>query len=472
MSDNFEAVLNEFANSMRAKDAQIQVLEESLRERSLQIEDVGWQRIGELGNSDFKDGLDLTTLKLVSAKLRELVDSHPLFKRGAQLRNSYIFGRGMSFTDVDQPRVQKALNDTHNKSVLFSVEGYEIANKALFTDGLFTVLMNKSTRHFITVPLDQVSGFVTNPDDDMDIWYVQRSWGENKVKWYPTGRDPNPVKSIDDGSGQRIPVDNGYTAYLRHANRQTGWTLGLPDGLAAMLWAAAYDAYLMDNAKLVKALSQIAWRITQPNKAAVTAAASRVEGSSGGIGGTAVSTGDLSSVGVPSAQVNFGNGQPLAAMVASSFGVPVIALLSSPGATGGSYGSAMTLDTPTIKGFEALQDTWSAFYEALLQGLGAREGKVAFPSIESDATYRQISSIAQMVELKIIWPDEAREAALDLMDVVKMHDTVPPQDEPDEDNNADGSSDTVVSKQGVSSKLGSTQNPGGDTNHDGDADNE
>ena len=157
MSDNFEAVLNEFANSVRAKDAQIQVLEESLRERSLQIEDVGWQRIGELGNSDFKDGLDLATLKLVSTKLRELVDSHPLFKRGAQLRNSYIFGRGMSFTDVDQPRVQKALNDTHNKSVLFSVEGYEIANKALFTDGLFTVLMNKSTRHFITVPLDQVS---------------------------------------------------------------------------------------------------------------------------------------------------------------------------------------------------------------------------------------------------------------------------------------------------------------------------
>ena len=79
MSDNFEAVLNEFANSVRAKDAQIQVLEESLRERSLQIEDVGWQRIGELGNSDFKDGLDLATLKLVSEKLRELVDSHPLF---------------------------------------------------------------------------------------------------------------------------------------------------------------------------------------------------------------------------------------------------------------------------------------------------------------------------------------------------------------------------------------------------------
>ena len=132
----------------------------------------------------------------------------------------------------------------------------------------------------------------------------------------------------------------------------------------------------------------------------------------------------------------------------------------------------MTLDTPTIKGFEALQDTWSSFYEALLQGLGAKDGAVAFPSIESDATYRQISSIAQMVELKIIWPDEAREAALDLMDVVKMHDTVPPQDEPESDTDTDGSSDTVVSKQGVSTKLGPTSNPGGDSDHSGDAERE
>jgi len=477
MNDVANEVFDRIKELFEAQAEEQNVIIENLSDRVRRAEDIGWTRLGEMFKSENSTGLSLDELKNISKTLQDLTDTHPIFKRGAQLRNAYIFGRGVSFEDIGEKekRVTRALEDPHNSQVVFGVEGYEIANKALFTSGIYTTLVNKGTRHFTVLPLSQISGVTTNPDDDMDIWFVQRSWGDNKIVWYPTSSVSDIPDYIETG-GLRVDVDKNTVANIRHANRQAGWTFGLPDAFAALLWAKAYDAYLMDNAALVKSLSQIAWKITQPNKSAVTSAAARVQSSSGGVGGTAaLANGDLQNVGVPSSQVNFNNGQPLAAMVASSFGVPVIALLSSPGATGGSYGAATTLDGPTIKGFETLQDTWAAYYNNLLRIIGSRSGHVKFSPIETDAAYRQITSIAQLVSLGIIYRDEARAMTMELMGVPKLHAGLP--ENPDITRakiaqkypaSSGNSSDTVVSSQGVSSSLGATTNPQGDTNHDGD----
>ena len=460
--------LSDAKQELQEVQMELEFLSESLMDRVLQLEDLGWHRLEGMDTSQ-GGGLTIQALQEISEKLRELTASHPLFARGAQLRNAYIFGRGMSFVNTDKPRFQKILNEPHNESMVFSVEGFELANSALFNDGIYILLRNRSTNRFVALPLKQLTGVITNPDDAMDIWYVQRSWSANGKayeKWYATARHKGAKSTVVLADGTTAPVSKDYVAYIKHANRQIGWTLGVPDSLPALVWSLAYSGYLNDNAKLVHALSKFAWKATNTtSKGTHNVATKMLNAGEGTVGAGVSTTGDFNSVGVPSAQVNFNNGQPLAAMVAASFGVPVIALLSSPGATGGSYGAAQTLDAPTLKGFEVLQNSWATFYEEILEDIGATDAYVAFPAIETDAVYRQISAIAQTVELGVIWRDEARDAVIDLLDVPVKHDGLPPL--PEEEG-------TVVSGQGKPARVpgGATSNPGGDTDHELDADRE
>lgn len=443
---------------------EIEFLSESLVDRVIRMDDVGWKRLEGM-DTDGDGGLTLDAIKTISEQLRELTASHPLFRRGAQLRNAYVFGRGMSIIKADAKRHKAILEDTNNRALVFSVEAFELANAALFNDGVFILLRHTKTNRFVALPIKQLTGIITNPDDSMDIWYLQRSWTANGVaykKWYATARHKPAKRSVTLSDGRTEPVSGDYVAYIKHANRQVGWTLGVPDSLPALIWTLAYSGYLNDNAKLVHALSKFAWKATNTTTKGTQNIATKMMNVGDQVGAGVSTTGEFGSVGVPSAQVNFNNGQPLAALVAASFGVPVIALLSSPGATGGSYGAAQTLDAPTLKGFEVLQNSWATFYEEILRDIGAKNAYVEFPAIETDAVYRQITSIASCVELGIIWPDEARASVIDLLDVQVKHDDLPPV--PEKPVNS------VVSKQGdpADGVVGSTTNPQGTTNHDGD----
>lgn len=438
-------------------------LKESMLSRAIALDDMQWKSL--LDFSDNNDGLTLDSLHSLSEKLRELAGSNPWHINGAKLRHTYVFGRGMTFTGV-KPAAQAVIDDPHNKEALFSIDGYEQANLSLFTDGQFIAFYNTRSKKFTVVPLSQITATINDPDDDSDIWFVKRSWtanGKQREEWVPTARYKRNNK-VSTTINNRESVLPDTVAYIKRSKRQTGWTWGVPDSLGAMIWTLAYSAYLQNNAKLVEALSRFAWTITQKTTTGVANAAAQVVGP--GVGGTAVGAEGqaLASVGVPSAQVNMNNGQPLIAAVAAALGVPVIALMSSPGATGGSYGAATTLDTPTIKGFEALQDSWKTWYEEILHDLGSKNAEVTFPILETDAPYRQMTTLAQAVELGLVWRDEARDLALSIMDLKKLHGDLPPlPDLPDK-------SGTIVSKQGVSASgpTGSTTNPQGDTNHDGD----
>ena len=439
------------------------VLSESLVDRVLAMDNLGWASLVS-GNVE-DDGLDLDTLKRISKTLRELTASHPLFTRGDHLRGAYIFGRGMTIAGAEKPKMKRILENSQNQRVIFGVEAFEVASRALFTDGLFCVIRNTTTNRFIQVPLSQISAVVTNPEDNTDWWYIVRSWssnGEEYQKVIPVAGHYNddPQKSIKDASGRIVPVDQTYRAYVKHTNRQAGWTFGIPDALPALIHALQYTGYLKDQAVLVNALSKFAWNITSGNARRTDQIKTRVQKIGGEDVGTASIGERVTGVGVPSAQVNFNNGQPLAALVAASFGVPVIALLSSPGATGGSYGAAQTLDAPTLKGFEVIQQAWGGFFVEIVRDCGAREASVGFASIESDPAYRQITSIATMFELGLIHGDEARLAAMDILDAPVLHEsfTTPPL----------LANVSAVSRQGdaADGAVSRTTNPGGDTNND------
>lgn len=436
----------------------VELLEESLTDKVMALDAAGWTAIS--GWSDKSEGLTLDALHEISESLRDMAATHPLFARGAQLRHAYVFGRGIRVSGLS-PRAKKAVENPLNKDVLFSVAAFEAMNFAEFTDGNFVVMRNTKTDIFTTLPISQITGYVTDPDDNAKIRYVRRTWyanGEQKVLWIPAAKYKNTVvgpgkrgkgiaKTIKSPTeqGKREPVAQDAVVYIHTARRQAGWTWGFPVSFAAKVFALAYSNYLQDNAKLVKALSKFAWAVTQQTTAGANRAAVQVSAPTG-VGGTAImgAGNSLQSVGTPGSSVDFNKGQPLAAMVATSFGVPVIALLSSPGATGGSYGAATTLDLPTTKGMSATQDSWKVFFEEIYTDMGSDPEKltITFPAIESDTPHRAVQSIVQAKAAGLLHQDEAREATLEVLDVPKLRDELP-EDNPEYEAPAQGVSGDV-----------------------------
>lgn len=437
---------------------------ESIGSRVSQLQELNWE---ELGAGGAHREVTIDQIHQAAAVLRPMAQSHPLHIRGAQLRHAYTFGRGMNIVGLNKA-AENVVNATRNQQVLFSVDAQERLNMEAFVTGNIFLFRNRRTNDMVLVPAEEISQVYTDTFDTSKLLYVERTWqrrGKFVRKLFPTSLVDRPLGQYDD-----LQVDRDWVVYHKASRSFAGQVLGIPESFGGAMWSVAYSKYLSDSASLTHILKQIAWRITRAQSMGqAQGAAMKLTDpqNSGKVGGTAAFAGDgmLQSVGVPSAQVDFNNGQPLAALVASSFGVPVIALIASPGATGGSYGAATTLDTPTMKGFEAVQDSWSAFYEAILRDLVpvSRRSKVKalFPEIDKDPAYRTMTSASLAYEGGAIWRDEYREISLRSLGQTDRHDGELPE-KPKNDT-------PVTPGQGRSGAV-----PGGMeqdvTNHDGDSD--
>lgn len=436
----------------------------------------GWT---QLGGASSQYHVGLSDIKAAVPKLRLMATEHPLHKRGAQLRHSYIFGRGVEISGVAKS-AQKVLDDTVNQSVLFSVDAQERLNLESFCAGNIFVFRNTKTNRFTHVPVEQIDEIIYDDFDTSYIRYVRRTWTDSNTnttvtRWFPTAdyaRSGRVASRLGTGGGGEAAVDRDHVVYVKTSPSFAGSPLGVPDSMAGALWSVAYSNYLSDSAALTHILKQIAWKITrsqgkeQADKNAVIVGRPQ----NGGVGATVGLSGEqqLNSVGVPSAQVDFNGGQPLAAMVAASFGVPVIALIASPGATGGSYGAATTLDEPTRNGFKAAQDSWITFYSEILRDLNPPRSRndvtVSFPSIDRDPAYRQAQSLANAYATGAIYADEYRASALDTLGVRDLHPGEEPPEPPEFGNK--GGSDPIPRQGNTGAVPGGVDQ--GDTNHDND----
>ena len=155
--------------SLEIMQIEVQKLQESLNTRIRDLDEANWTALLGWADSE-EDGPGLDELQKLSPRLREMAGSNPWHIRGAQLRCAYVFGRGLKFVNVAQPRYKAVIEDPHNMAVMFSIQAYEAANLALFTDGNFFVIRNTKTNHFTQVPIRQVSAVSTDPDDSATIW--------------------------------------------------------------------------------------------------------------------------------------------------------------------------------------------------------------------------------------------------------------------------------------------------------------
>lgn len=444
----------------------------SMAQAVLAFEDNGWNPAGVPS----VDGFTLTQLKDAAAKIRETAEGNPLLKRGSALRNSYIFGKGVSFKQ-QPPRVQKIIELNKNQEVLFSPEAQVTNERSHFTDGQFFVLGSIATKTFQRIPFEEISAVVTNPDDKEDVWYYRRTWtressnltsgttagGQSLSVWYPADTyEPQNGRYVARIENQ--PVDANFRLFASKVNRRSGQIWGVPDAFPALPWAHAYNEYLKDGSRMLKALSMFAWQLKSKSKVGATNAAAAIASPS-----TAASTAilgndmELSSLPRTSGTIDLTNGRPLASMVATALEVSVVALLSDPGSSG-AYGTAQTLDVPTLKAMEARQHVWTSFYKRIMLFMGARpqDIEINWPKIESESSQRLTQALALAYESGAIWQDEYREAIVETLDVPKLH-SGPPVPEV-----APASAGSAVPSQGNSGVVGSMQDNANDLR---DADN-
>jgi hypothetical protein len=457
----------QLSEQLQAALSENEILSESYSSMAaamLELEDKGWNPFS--AGSD-EDKFSLLHLHHVAKYIREISEGNPLLKRGSGLRSSYIFGRGVSFSE-QPPRVNRLMLDTQNQDVLFSAEAQVINERSHFTDGQFFVLGNVTSKKFQRIPFSQITAVVTDPDDPEQVRYYRRTWDRNiqdlsstsvssKLMnvWYPTDTY-EPAGGRYASTIQNQPVDVKYKMFASRVNRRAGNIWGIPDAFSAVPWAYAYNEYLKDGSKMLKALSLFAWQLKSKTKSGGTAAAATIATSSR-VASTAVTGADMELSSMPRANsVDLGNGRALGSMVASALEVSVVALLSDPGSSG-AYGTAQTLDVPTIKAMEARQALWTQFYFRIMKFMGARTDvlEINWPKIETEPSQRMMQALALAKEQGAIWDDEFRNAVIEVLDIAKLHDTVPPMMDM-------SSNDSVIPSQGNSGTVGSMQDNAND----------
>jgi hypothetical protein len=470
MEDNLDiSALNEQFTRLQSENFE---LSESLANISMMLDTQGWAPLYETQ----KGGLSLEDLKNASMQLRELAIGNPLIKRGAKLRSSYVWSRGVNFPRLTS-RVRNKMFSQANERYIFSQEAYEELEMAAYTDGNIFLLGRDSDTQFMRVPLQEITGVMTDPDNNEVIWAVRRTWKRKTgiketeiIRWYYTDSYPTNRRrptNVQNAAGVNETADTIYTMFYQSFNRQIGWTFGVPDAISVIAWAKLYREFLENGAIMTKALAQFAYKLSSRGRSGVSNAAAKIavpDGQANRVGATAAMGSDVDLVPMPKAGAgyDFESGKSLASMIASGLEVSVVALLADPGSSG-SYGTAQTLDTPTQKAMEVRQRAWTSLMKRVLRYMGApNEIDITWPSIETEPTHRMVQALAMAWESGILQADEYRAAILDILDIVPVQ-TNPPRgvmmpnnSEYNQSLTNDGPTDnsTITPSQGNSGSVG------------------
>lgn len=351
------------------------LMRESMNDLVLRLhrEDAGWNPLG--GSTQSFDEFGTEQRRNNSKICRMFAVNDPLAKQGLGIRAAYIWGTGLGITATDpavNEVVQGFLDDPMNRATFTGHTARLKAESALGTDGnVFLSCFTDPRTGVVQVrqlPVGEMTGIITNPDDAADVWFYERSWlvdSQQRNTFYPAlSYRPAVRPRIIDG----VPVEWSAPVYHVHDNAPAGWQYGVPDLYPAVDWLRSYKGFLTDWAKLTKAISTIAYKITGKNKSDVMAARAGMQQAmaSGQPGGALAMTGaDISTVPTTGAKIESTSGDPLARMVAAALGIPITQLLGDPGSTG-ARAVAETLTKPMVLRFQNRRELWAEAYRAIL----------------------------------------------------------------------------------------------------------
>jgi hypothetical protein len=437
-TEGLKAELSEVQAENVALASGLEILQENMADVVMALDNQGWNPLGE--------DLDMTEIPLHSVKktartTRALVAVNPLIKRGVDVRKAYIWGEEVEFKGLDL--TDAWVKSSNAQKYLLSPAACAEMESCLATDGNYFLLVSKGGTFYSgkksvqRLPLAQIVGTVSNPDNHEEIWFYRREWlrtinsAESDVQSEQRYIEYVPAIDYDTTSFGRprqmrgYPVNYGSVIAHHAVNKQTGWRWGIADILSVMFWAKAHKEFLENQATLVKAYSRFAFKATMPTRTGAQATATKVAtspgrdpytGESNDVGATFVGAGGatLSSVGRTGGSVDFKAGLPLAGYVAAGLNVPLNELTADAGEA--NRASSETLSGSNEKIMQARQNENKAFLESVLGYLGY-EVEVNFPPISMEAVYRQIQSIQQAAGLNVMSAEEIRALLLKAFDI-------------------------------------------------------
>jgi hypothetical protein len=307
--------------------------------------------------------------------------------------------------------------------------------RAAVSAGGYMLLGNDSRNTIIApVPLSEITGVFLNPDYAGDVWAYKRSWEtldangkpDKREFWYYTDRYEGDRKTEIGDVGNKVPVAKDRTLIDQTFNSQVGWPLGVPDGLAAIVWARIYSELMTHGKVMTESLAKFAMKVTTNSKAGATNVGVKLAGN-GGSGQTAVigSGQDLTPLSSAGKAYDFDGIRAVAAMVATSLEVSIVHLLSDPGAAGSSYGSASNLDLPTKRAMVSRQNLWGDYVARVIKWATGTDVEVSFPALDDADPYREAQISALAWNTGLVHEDEARPSMLKSANIQSLHPKAP-----------------------------------------------
>lgn len=402
---------------------------------ALRAEDKGWRLIS--GGVLDTDEIDLDVLREHAADARALRAMNPLVKRGIVVRNANIWRDKINYPDA----ANEILEDPVNKEQFFGDEAQEELEAAYCTDGQYFLLLDSATKQVRRIPFHEITGIITNPDYDSEIWYYKRTYvrrttqtsdGETRkqtVSTYYPAVDLPVHKRLKANKIGETPIDHSKAIEHSTVNSSTGWRYGVPDLLGAVYWARAYKEALEADYTLKKALARFAFKLSnQSAKGNRAAAAKLAQPVARSEAGSTVSLGagqDLQAINKSGSSVDFSASSPLAGMVAAALDIPLSVILTD-GSAGGRQGAENALEQPTIDTMNLRRKTHLKSRQRVLEYFGV-EGEITWHDLHGDQTHRRLQSIGLAKDMGVLHPEEVRGEVLNALAVVtdKAVDDIP-----------------------------------------------
>lgn len=431
--------ISEALNPIIEENAQ---LKESIGEvrAMMNYENRGWSAILGINSGDREHGLDLDEVKLVAEKASTQVAAGALPKRAADLHFGFIFGNGVEFEGVERERGKKGApsntvrfyEDSVNQESIFSGAAKHELQYERFTSGNVLAYCYTTEKKVRRVPISEITEVLVNPDYPDEIWAYMRTWthvnlnGESEVRksWAYTNRYPKKRQKTIEVGNEQVPVLQGVTVVDLRANRQVGWTFGVPDAVSGLHWTQAYGEVLRYGQIVNETLAKVVYKVVQKTQKGAQNAA--VKMGRGGAGQAAIlgEGQDIQMVNASQSSFNFAAARPLAAMAAAAWNISVIDLLADSSAAGSSYGSAQALTAGIQNAMNGMRAEWTQFFQDIFEVMGLGRPSVSWPPMEKPDSYRMAQELT--LYSVALTDEEYRTVVLDRLDIAGDAKAVPP----------------------------------------------
>lgn len=426
-------VIDQITEALSPLLAENEELRESIDEVRMMFsaEDRGWSAITGFNSGEKTQGLDLDEVKAVSEKARVKVAASSLPKRAADLHAGYVFGNGVEIDGTIRKGGKGApkgsvlfYENPINQESLFSGAAKRELQYARFTDGNVLAFCDTAKKVVRRVPIHEITDVLVNPEFPDEIWGWLREWSQNAPDGKSTTRKAWAYSNRFTGVRQKsIKVGNETISVLRNVtvvdlrcNRQVGWTFGVPDAVAGLMWAEAYGKVMTYGQTVSEGLAKIIYKVTN-TKTKAGAANVGVKMGSGGHGqGVALGEGqDIQLVNATQRSFDFTAARPLAAMAASAWNVSNIDLLADSSAAGSSYGAAQSLTPGMQNHMQGMRDEWTQFLQDVFQVMDFGRVGVHWPPMNEPDSYRMAQELT--LYSVALTDEEYRAAVLDRLDI-------------------------------------------------------